>query len=90
MLVNQGFEICQTGMHACIDSPISCLPKTVAIQLCPGRHDVNSPTVIFGLIISGSFFMSAMAARGMPQLATGPQKCCINQLKISVLYSSIK
>ena len=28
------------------------------------------PTVMLGLIISGSFFMSARAANGMPQLAT--------------------
>jgi hypothetical protein len=28
------------------------------------------PTVIFGLIISGSFFKSAIAANGKPQLAT--------------------
>ena len=28
------------------------------------------PTVMLGLIISGSFFMSARAASGMPQLAT--------------------
>jgi hypothetical protein len=28
------------------------------------------PTVIFGLIISGSFFKSATAANGKPQLAT--------------------
>ena len=33
------------------------------------------PIVIFGLMISGSFFISAMAAIGNPQLATGPQKC---------------
>ena len=34
-------------------------------------HDL--PVVIFGLIISGSFFMSAMAASGNPQFATGPK-----------------
>jgi hypothetical protein len=28
------------------------------------------PTVIFGLIISGSFFKSAIAANGKPQFAT--------------------
>lgn len=34
------------------------------------------PTVIFGLMISGSFFKSAIAAIGKPQLAT-KQKYCI-------------
>ncbi len=32
--------------------------------------DSDLPTVILGLIISGSFFKSAIAANGKPQLAT--------------------
>jgi hypothetical protein len=37
----------------------------------PRKWSVYSlPTVIFGLIISGSFFKSAIAANGKPQLAT--------------------
>ena len=42
------------------------------------------PAVILGLIISGDFFISAIAAIGMPQLATGPQKC-LKYLKINLL-----
>ena len=33
----------------------------------------HTPLVIRGLMISGSLFMSAMAARGIPQLATENQ-----------------
>ena len=35
----------------------------------------NLPAVIRGLIISGDLFISAIAAIGIPQFATGPQKC---------------
>ena len=38
-------------------------------------NSATIPAVILGLIISGDFFISAIAARGIPQLATGPQKC---------------
>lgn len=36
---------------------------------------IVSPKVILPLIISGLFFISAMAAMGRPQFAMGPQKC---------------
>lgn len=39
------------------------------------------PKVILPLIISGLFFISAMAAIGRPQFATGPQKCCTDTHK---------
>lgn len=41
----------------------------------------NLPNVIFPLIISGGFLVSAMAAIGIPQLATGPQKCVLQKRK---------
>lgn len=41
-----------------------------AIKPSPTPYSHNIPVVILGLIISGSFFMSAKAARGRPQLAT--------------------
>ena len=37
----------------------------------------GSPQVILPEIMSGDFWVSAMAARGSPQLATGPQKCVL-------------
>lgn len=37
---------------------------------------VALPKVILPLMISGLFFISAIAAIGRPQFATGPQKCC--------------
>jgi len=41
----------------------------------------NKPKVILGEIMLASFFKSANAANGRPQLATGPQKCFyFNQL----------
>lgn len=33
-------------------------------------HHTHTPVVILGLMISGSFFMSAKAASGRPQFAT--------------------
>lgn len=36
---------------------------------------MNSVGVIVSEIIDSSFFRSAIAASGRPQLATGPQKC---------------
>lgn len=36
------------------------------------------PKVILPLIIVGSFCVSAIAASGIPQLATGPQKCVLS------------
>lgn len=37
------------------------------------------PNVIFPLIILGSFLISARAASGIPQLATGPQKWVLKE-----------
>lgn len=34
------------------------------------QNHIDIPTVIFGLIILGSFFKSAKAANGKPQFAT--------------------
>lgn len=48
------------------------------------------PTVIFPLIISGDFLVSAMAASGMPQFATGPQKWVLKVNKLIILYSFYK
>lgn len=42
------------------------------------------PTVIFPLIYFGSLDMSAIAAIGIPQFATGPQKCVL-QFKTSLI-----
>lgn len=39
------------------------------------------PNVIFPLIYVGSFLRSAIAAKGIPQLATGPQKCVLKKKK---------
>lgn len=39
------------------------------------------PNVILPLMNSGGFLVSAMAASGMPQLATGPQKCVLQREK---------
>ena len=39
-------------------------------SVCSSSYPLHSPTVILGLMISGSFFKSAMAANGRPQLAT--------------------
>lgn len=51
---------------------------------------VALPNVILPLMISGLFFISAIAAIGRPQFATGPQKCCadINNEKIYTLVIS--
>lgn len=37
------------------------------------------PSVILPLMIVGSLRRSAMAASGMPQFATGPQKCVLQR-----------
>jgi len=44
------------------------------------------PTVIFGLIISGSFFKSATAANGKPQLATMNKQNIFDCLLIIKIY----
>lgn len=53
---------------------------------------MDKATVIFPLIIEGSFCVSAIAAKGIPQLATGPQKWvlikyCLNSLLFSCCTS---
>lgn len=41
----------------------------------------NLPRVIFPLINEASFCVSAMAATGIPQFATGPQKWVLKKNK---------
>lgn len=43
---------------------------------CRSSSSEVLPKVILPLMISGLFFISAIAAIGRPQFATGPQKCC--------------
>lgn len=43
---------------------------------CRSSSSEILPKVILPLMISGLFFISAIAAIGRPQFATGPQKCC--------------
>lgn len=54
----------------------------------PGIH---LPSVIFPLIMSGFFRISAKAAIGIPQLATGPQKCVLhkNTHEIYILFAFV-
>lgn len=47
---------------------------------------INLPRVILPLIISGFFRISANAAIGMPQFATGPQKCVLNKINRNVNF----
>ena len=39
----------------------------------------NLPSVIFPLISETSLLLSAIAASGIPQFATGPQKCVLEK-----------
>lgn len=39
------------------------------------------PNVILPLMKTGSFLVSAIAASGIPQFATGPQKCVLKVFK---------
>lgn len=54
----------------------------MTIEPCQPRHSpipieavAHLPTVMLPEMYAGSFFQSAIAAKGIPQLATGPQKC---------------
>jgi hypothetical protein len=44
------------------------------------KYCAHLPKVIFPLMNFGSFLMSAMAAIGMPQFATGPQKWVLKDI----------
>lgn len=54
------------------------------------RRPSNKPNVILPLMISGFLRISANAANGMPQFATGPQKCvlCYAVRQFQVEYSA--
>lgn len=47
------------------------------------------PKVMFPEIKLASFWVSAMAAIGIPQLTTGPQKCYLKMLA-SYIYKHVK
>lgn len=49
-----------------------CQPRHTPISIEAVAH---LPTVMLPEMYAGSFFQSAIAAKGIPQLATGPQKC---------------
>uniref|UniRef100_A0A0C9S3M6 Putative secreted protein n=1 Tax=Amblyomma americanum TaxID=6943 RepID=A0A0C9S3M6_AMBAM len=52
------------------------------------REYMHNAVVILPLIILGSFLMSARAARGIPQLATGPQKWVLHRYSLNSLLPS--
>lgn len=52
---------------------------SIECHVMHGMKPNNEPNVILPLMMSGFLRISANAANGMPQFATGPQKCVLYQ-----------
>lgn len=64
-------------------SPTKHIRKLAKSSMKENKVHINTklPSVIFPEINFGSFLKSAIAASGIPQLATGPQKCVLQTTK---------